>query len=163
MKIYFASDHAGFELKGELIKYVQGLGNEVVDKGPFVFDKDDDYPDFIKLVAQEVSRDSEGARGFIMGGGGQGEAITANRFRGVRAAVFYGPMLPQGSIDISGAMSSDSFEGIKLSRAHNNANVLSLAARFVSIEDAKKAVKVFLETPFSKDERHIRRIAKIDF
>lgn len=163
MKLFFASDHAGFELKSELMKYARGFGYEVTDKGPFIFDKDDDYPDFIKLVAKEVSEDPENTRGFVMGGGGQGEAMTANRFRGVRATVFYGPMFPRGSIDISGTTSSDPFAGVKLARSHNNANILSLAARFVSAEDAKKAVKKFLETSFSEDERHLRRIKKIDY
>ncbi|MBI1999084.1 MAG: RpiB/LacA/LacB family sugar-phosphate isomerase [Parcubacteria group bacterium] len=163
MKIFFASDHAGFELKDKLISFVKGLGyDDVLDKGPLAFDPADDYPDFIKLVAEEVSRDPENARGFVMGGGGQGEAIAANRFRGVRAAVFYGPATAKDAVDIEGRKSGDPYEGIRLAREHNNANVLSLAARFVSREEAETAVRIFLETSFSEEERHKRRIAKID-
>jgi len=162
MKIFFASDHAGFELKNKLIECVKGLGHETIDRGPFSFDPDDDYPDFIKLVAKEVSENPDSARGIILGGGGQGEAIVANRFSNVRAVVFYGPISPKGVIDISGKESFDLFEGVRLARSHNNANVLSIGARFVSVDDAQKAVSVFLETLFSGDERHIRRIKKID-
>ncbi|HEY4486382.1 MAG TPA: RpiB/LacA/LacB family sugar-phosphate isomerase [Candidatus Paceibacterota bacterium] len=162
MRIFFASDHAGFALKNDLLDYVKGLGHEVLDKGPLSFDPDDDYPDFIQLVAREVSKDPEHARGIILGGGGQGEAIVANRFPHVRAAVFYGPIPPKSIIDISGKESSDPFESARLARSHNDANVLSIGARFISLEDAQKAVRVFLETPFSGEERHIRRVKKID-
>ena len=127
MRIFFASDHAGFALKNDLLDYVKGLGHEVLDKGPLSFDPDDDYPDFIQLVAREVSKDPEHARGIILGGGGQGEAIVANRFPHVRAAVFYGPIPPKSIIDISGKESSDPFESARLARSHNDANVLSIA------------------------------------
>lgn len=146
MKVIFASDHAGFEYKRELIPFVEALGFEVEDKGPQALDADDDYPDFIGPAAEEVSRDPENVRGIILGASGQGEAIVANRFRGVRATVYYG-----GNLEI-----------IKLSREHNNANMLSLSARFLSIDDAKEAVKLWLTTPFMGEERHLRRIGKID-
>ncbi len=162
MKVYFASDHAGFELKNKLIPFIKELGFEAVDMGPYVYDPNDDYPDFIIPAAKAVSEDSEYSMGIIMGGGGQGEAIAANRFANVRAAVFYGPRQAVSSVDISGRESTDPYECVRLSREHNNANILSLGARFVTEEEAKEAVKIFLETKFSGDERHIRRIKKID-
>ena len=100
----------------------------------------------MRLVAEEVFKDPENNRGIIMGGSGQGEAMVANRFNGVRAAVYYAH-----NLDI-----------IKLSREHNNANILALGARFINNEEAKEAVKLWLETPFTKEERHVRRILKID-
>lgn len=145
MKVFIASDHAGFELKAKLIPFLKSLGYEVVDKGAFSFNKDDDYPDLITPVAKAVSEE-KGSLGAVLGGSGQGEAIVANRFPGVRAAVYYG-----GAPDI-----------ITLSRQHNDSNVLSLGARFLNGEEAKAAVKLWLETPFSGEERHIRRIEKID-
>ena len=146
MKIYVASDHAGFYLKKELIKYLDIKGYEVEDCGAYEMDPDDDYPDFIALAAEEVSRDPTGSRGIVLGGSGQGEAIVANRYPKVRAVVYYG-----GSLDV-----------IKLSREHNNANVLSLGARFMSLDEAKAAVKLWLETPFLEEERHARRLKKIE-
>lgn len=148
MKIFIGSDHAGFELKGKLIPFLKELGYEVEDKGASSYDANDDYPDFVKPVAEAVSQDRE-ARGVVLGGSGQGEAIQANRYKGVRAFEYYGPS--RGEVDI-----------IKDSRSHNNSNVISLGARFITEEEAKAAVKLWLETPFSGEERHVRRIAKID-
>jgi len=144
MKIYLATDHAGFELKEKLVSFLGSLGFEVIDKGAFALDPEDDYPDFIASAAKEVSADPE-ARAIILGGSGQGEAIVANKFPGIRAVVYYG-----GNPEI-----------IKLSREHNDANVLSLGARFLNEEEAKSAVKEWLETKFSAEERHERRIDKI--
>lgn len=144
-KILFASDHAGFELKNILIEYVGSLGYETEDRGDFNPEPKDDYTDFISLVAKEVSHNPE-LKGVVIGGSGQGEAIVCNRFPNVRAALFYG-----GDMEI-----------IKLSREHNNANVLSLGARFVNPEEAKSALKLWLETGFSNEERHIRRIKEIE-
>lgn len=146
MKIYLATDHAGYELKEKLKIYLGELGYEVEDKGAFSYDPDDDYPDFISKAAQAVSEDPENSRGIILGGSGQGEDMVADKFPGVRAAVYYG-----GPIEI-----------VELAREHNDANVLSLGARFVTEDEAKQAVKVFLETAFSNEERHIRRIDKIE-
>lgn len=153
MKIYLGSDHAGFELKNKMIPFLGTLGHEVIDLGAHKLDAEDDYPDFISLVAKEVSKDSEDkelsadlSRGIIFGGSGQGEAIVANRFPYVRAVVYYG-----GNEEI-----------IKLSREHNDANILSLGARFLKEEEALEAIKMWLDTPFSEEERHIRRIIKID-
>jgi ribose 5-phosphate isomerase B len=145
-KIYIASDHAGFELKNYLINFLETQGYIIEDKGPFNYNEEDDYTDFISLVAKEISADPDNSRGIIMGGSGQGEAIVANRFLNVRAVVHYG----------------GSLENLKKTREHNDANVLSLGARFMSEEEAKNAVKVWLETPFSGDERHVRRIKKIE-
>lgn len=163
MKIFIGSDHAGYELKEKLVEYLAGLGldHEIVDKGPFNYNANDDYPDFIKLVAEEVGQD-ETSFGIILGGSGQGEAICANRVRGVRAIVFYGPKEPVGAIDVKGEKSIDIFEIIKLAREHNNANILSIGARFTTLDEAKFAVELFINTKFTDEERHIRRIKKID-
>lgn len=144
MRIFIGSDHAGFELKQKLIPYIQSLGYEVIDKGAYALDAQDDYPDFIIPVAEEVAKDPS-SRGIILGGSGQGEAMVANRVSGVRAAVYYG-----GPVDI-----------VKLSREHNDANILSLGARFMSEHVAQTALKLWLETDFSADERHVRRIKKV--
>lgn len=147
MKIYFASDHAGFELKNSLMEMVNvDLGLEVEDCGAFDYDEADDYPDFVRVAADAVSSDPEESLAVIIGGSGQGEAIVANRFVNVRAAVYYG-----GPMEI-----------ITLSREHNDANVLSLGARFLTEDEAKEALRLWLDTPFSGEERHDRRIAKID-
>lgn len=146
MNIYIASDHAGFELKNNLAEFIKSLGFTVIDKGPFSLDERDDYPDFVRLVALEILKDPDGVRGIILGGSGQGEAMVVNRHKGIRAAVYYG-----GSAEI-----------ITLSRDHNNANILSLGARFIGLDEAEKAVKLWLETSFSGEERHKRRIDKID-
>lgn len=145
-KIYIASDHAGFELKNKLTEYLEGAGYVIQDMGPYVYGEQDDYPDFIALAAREISRDPENYLGIIMGGSGQGEAMVANRFPNVRAAVFYG-----GDLEV-----------IRKSREHNDSNILSLGARFMSEEEAKEALMFWLETPFSGDERHVRRIRKIE-
>lgn len=161
MKIYIGSDHTGYELKGKLKKYLEemGLGYEVIDKGAFESNIDDDYPDFIKPVAEAVAEES-GSLGVIIGGSGQGEAMCANRVLGVRAAVFYGEALPQGAVDVKGEQSVDPYEIIKLARFHNDANVLSLGVRFLSEDQAKFATELFLATKFSGEERHVRRLSK---
>jgi ribose 5-phosphate isomerase B len=146
LTIYFATDHAGFELKNTLLAFVRDeLGFDVVDCGAHEFNSDDDYPDTIGLAAQAVSEDSVNRKGIVFGGSGQGEAIVANKYSGVRAAVYYGS---QPSI-------------VSLSREHNDANILSLGARFLTQEEAKEAVRVWLTTDFSRDPRHVRRIEKI--
>lgn len=146
MKIYLGTDHAGFDLKEKAKQWLDEWGYVYEDKGAFSFQKEDDYPDFIALVAEAVAKNPQEDRGVILGSSGQGEAIVANRFPGVRAAVYYG-----GSSDL-----------VRLSREHNDANILSLGARFVSDTEARDAVKLWLTTPFSGEERHVRRIAKID-
>lgn len=160
MKIYLATDHSGLTLKEYLKKRLVDEGFEVEDCGAYEKNPDDDYPDFIKLAASAVSNNPTD-RAIIIGGSGQGEAITANKLKSVRAVVFYGPQTPIGEIDVTGATSRDGFEIVKLTRVHNDANILSLATRFVSPEDAFHAVKLFLETEFKNEERHKRRIEKI--
>jgi ribose 5-phosphate isomerase B len=145
-KILFATDHAGFELKNVLVEYVKTLGFDVEDMGAHTFDANDDYPDFIILAAKAVSADPTNSKAIVLGGSGQGEAIVSNRFPGVRAVVYY----------------SKNLEIIKLSREHNDANILSLGARFLADDEAKEAVKLWLETPFSGEGRHTRRINQID-
>ena len=145
MQIYIASDHAGFELKNALVPFLKGLGHEVEDCGTSIYKEDDDYPDFIMPCAQKVAQ-NKASFGIVIGGSGQGEAIAANRIKGVRAAVYYG-----GDVSI-----------VPTARKHNDANVLSFGARFVNEESAKMALELFLTTPFSNEERHIRRITKLD-
>ena len=159
MKIYIASDHAGFALKGALIKHVRTLGYEVEDMGAFSLDPDDDYPDFMTPLAKRVASESE-SRGVLVGGSGQGEAMCANHVDGVRAAVFYGPRRVTASLDIEGGHSEDGYDAVRLPRRHNDANILSIGARFVSGHEADEAVRIFLETPFSDSPRHARRLAK---
>lgn len=163
MRIYIGSDHTGYEIKEKLKTYLAelGLGYEVTDKGAFKYDADDDYPDFIRPVAEAVVKD-EGSFGVLLGGSGQGEAMCANRVKGARTAVFYGEVLPKGPIDIKGTKSVDSFEIIKLSRKHNDANILSLGVRFLSEDEIKFAIELFLSTKFENEERHMRRIKKLD-
>ena len=143
MKIYLAADHAGFELKEKVKDFLIKGKYEVEDFGAFSSDKKDDYPDFVHKAAEAVSQDPE-SKAIVFGGSGQGEAMVANRYKGVRAAVLY----------------SYEREIVKLSRQHNNANILSIGARFLSPRKALKCIKLWLNTPFSGDERHIRRLGK---
>jgi len=156
MKIFIGTDHAGFETKEMLKVYFSELGYEVEDKGAFTFDQDDDYPDFITPVAEAVANE-EGSFGIILGGSGQAEAMCANRIRGVRAALYYGTPAKEQT-----DMSGNTLDMIASTRMHNNANVLSLGARFLTGDEAREAVRIFLNTPFSEEERHIRRIKKLD-
>ena len=144
-KIFLGADHAGFELKEQVKKYLLKQGFIVEDKGSHSFNADDDYPDFIFPVAKIVAKEQK-HKGIIFGASGQGEAVVANKVKGIRAAVYYG-----GNLDI-----------VKLSRTHNDANILSLGARFLTKEEAVEAVKMWLETSFNNESRHIRRIKKIN-
>ncbi|HRY31280.1 MAG TPA: RpiB/LacA/LacB family sugar-phosphate isomerase [Candidatus Paceibacterota bacterium] len=152
-KIHIGADHAGFELKEKLARFLEKLNYEVTDYGAYEYDEDDDYPDFIFPVAKAVLLDPE-SKGIVIGGSGQGEAIAANRIAGIRAVVFNGQYEPKDGREVP--------DEIVLSREHNDANVLSLGARFLSTEEAQEAVESWLNTEFSGDERHVRRIAKID-
>jgi|SRR3989344_2457322 len=153
MKIYIGTDHAGYVLKEKLVSSLKLQGHEVIDKGAFEFNEGDDYPDFVIPVAREVSKNPDTVRGIILGGTGEGEAITANRFPHVRAVVFYG--------EASCVVDNES-NIIVRSREHNDANILSLGARYFTEESMMEAVNLWLNTPFNRDERHIRRLAKID-
>ena len=144
MIIHIATDHAGLELKEKVKSYLSKLDYEVIDHGAYEYDALDDYPDFIFPCAEAVSNDPN-SKGIILGGSGQGEAMAANRVKGVRAAVFY-----NGPDEI-----------IKLSRQHNDANILSLGARFMSDREMYKIIELWLSTDFESG-RHKRRIEKLD-
>ncbi|MCC7436306.1 RpiB/LacA/LacB family sugar-phosphate isomerase [Candidatus Nomurabacteria bacterium] len=143
MKIHLATDHAGFELKESLKAYLLAHNYEVFDHGNIKLDENDDYPDFITPCAHAVSI-SESDKAVIFGGSGEGEAMCANRIPGARAVVYYG-----GNKDI-----------LKFSREHNDANILSIGARFMTGEEVNEAVNIWLNTEFSGEERHIRRLGK---
>lgn len=142
--IYLATDHAGLELKDKIKEFLKGEGHEVEDFGAYSKDPEDDYPDFISKAAEAVSKNPDN-KAIILGGSGQGEAIVANKFSNVRAVVYYGKVE----------------EMPNLARQHNDANILSLGARFLTDDEAMAAVKLFLETDFTNEERHLRRIEKI--
>ena len=146
-KIFLATDHAGFELKEKIKEYLVKSGYEVHDHGAHSYDKNDDYPDFVIPVAKAVAENKE-SFGIILSGTGQGEAMCANRISGARAAVFYGQATAKEAIDIKGVKSADPFEIVKLSRLHNNANILSLSVRFLSEDEIKFATELFLTTKF---------------
>jgi ribose 5-phosphate isomerase B len=154
MKIAISTDHAGFEAAKQLQEFLTSSAYECLYFGPESPDPNDDYPDFIKPAVKSVA-DGECEVGIIFGGSGQGEAIVANRFRGVRCGVYYGAARPLDGI-------GDEYEILRLTKQHNDANMLSLAARFLNQSEIEQAVTVWLETPFSEEDRHIRRINKID-
>tara|TARA_B100000214_G_scaffold205984_1_gene149375 strand:- start:108 stop:548 length:441 start_codon:yes stop_codon:yes gene_type:complete len=141
--IVLATDHAGFELKEHVKKFLSEKGFEVKDFGALEYDALDDYPDFIIPAAKFISEHK--LIGIIFGGSGQGEAMAANRIKGIRAAVFY-----DGPDDI-----------IELSKLHNNANILSIGARFVSKQKSEEIINLWLSTDFEKG-RHQKRIDKLD-
>lgn len=163
MNIYIASDHAGFELKEFLMKSLADIGHTVVDCGAYIYNEKDDYPVYISKAARAVSEaealvlaediagnvavDHE-TRAIVIGGSGQGEAITANKLPHVRAALCYGGERAE--------------EIVRLSREHNNANVLSLGARFLSEDQTLELVLLWINTPFSGDIRHVRRLHEIE-
>lgn len=153
MKIYIGTDHAGYVLKEKLVSSLKGQGYEVIDKGAFEYNEGDDYPDFVIPVAEAVSKDPDQVKGIILGATGQGEAIAANKFPHVRAVVYYGK---------SECVVDDEADVILRSRQHNNSNILSLGARYLTEEEMMSVVDLWLKTPFSNHEKHIRRLAKID-
>ncbi len=147
MKIYLATDHAGFELKNVIKEHLEKTGlYEVEDCGAFTHEPLDDYPDYISEAAKKVSCSPTDSRAIIFGGSGQGEAMLANRYKNVRAAVYYG-----GPKEI-----------VTLSREHNDSNIFSLGARFVSHSEAIEVVDVWLETGFLSDDKYIRRVKKAE-
>jgi ribose 5-phosphate isomerase B len=147
MKIFLAADHAGFEHKEILKRHLKQMGYKVSDEGAFSLEPADDYPDFMHMAVLRLAGEEPGqARAILLGGSGQGEAMVANRYKGVRAVVYYG-----GSKEI-----------LTLARTHNNANVLALGSRFLATEEIIEAVDLWLNTDFSGEDRHIRRIVKID-
>jgi ribose 5-phosphate isomerase B len=161
MKIAVATDHAGFEAMKSLIEWLESEGHECRDFGPSALDPEDDYPDFITPAAKAVAS-GECEAGVIMGGSGQGEAMAANRVKGVRCALFYSPATAKSAVDAEGHTSDDPYEILRLSRQHNHANVLSLSGRFLDLEEMKQAVRVWLSTPYDEAGRHVRRVNKLD-
>ena len=146
MRIHIATDHAGMELSGYLVKELTGLGHELVDHGPKVYDALDDYPGFCIAAAKAVVADQSSgvsALGIVLGGSGNGEQIAANKVQGIRAALIWNP------------------ETAALARDHNDANVAAVGARQHSQPEVLELVKIFIDRPFSNDERHVRRIGKI--
>lgn len=152
MKIYIGTDHAGLAQKEKIITFLRDGGYEVIDKGAFEYDEGDDFPDFVVPVAREVSKNPQGVRGIILGGSGQGEAMVANRFPHVRAALYYGPAFSL----------TNNISNLVLSREHNDSNILSIGSRFVSDDEAVEAVRAWLDTPFSNGEQYKRRINKME-
>jgi ribose 5-phosphate isomerase B len=143
MRVHLGSDHAGLELKEHLLNWLADNGYEVLDHGPFVYDGEDDYPVFCMRAAEGVvadQQDGHEALGVVIGGSGNGEQMAANKVKGVRSALAW------------------SEETAQLGRQHNDANVISVGGRMHAVEDMVRFVEVFLTTPFSGDERHVRRI-----
>lgn len=140
MRVHLGSDHAGLELKEHLLGWLRDNGHEPVDHGPFVYDALDDYPVFCIRAAAGVVADP-GSFGVVIGGSGNGEQMAANKVAGVRAALVWSP------------------ETAVLAREHNDANVISVGGRMHTLDEMTSFVGTFLDTPFTSDERHVRRIA----
>lgn len=161
MKIALSTDHTGFEQLKDIQTYLESLGYECVNFGPKILDIEDDYPDYIYPAAKAVDS-GECERGIILGGSGTGEMIVANKLKGVRCADYYGPAVVGRIIDDNGRISNSPYEIIRLSREHNDANMLSIAARFVTLNDMLVVIKLWLDTKFSGEPRHVRRLDKLD-
>lgn len=159
--VFLATDHAGFEVKEKVKEFLLKMGFEVEDCGAYELNNADDYPDFISKAAEAVSKNPDNSKGIIFGGSGQAEMMVANKFKGVRCALFYATAVPVRAADVTGRKSTDPYEMVKLTREHNDANMLSIGVRFVTDEEAIKVAKLWLEQSFSADERHVRRIEKI--
>lgn len=160
MKVYFATDHGGFETKNKLVEFVAGLGYEVEDCGAHELDPADDYPEIIARAVRKIAADEiagRESRAIIAGGSGEGEAMVANRFKHVRCGVYYGEAARKQT-----DMSGKELDILSSPREHQNANCLSLGLRFLTLEEAKEAVEKWLKTAYSGEERHARRIRQID-
>lgn len=145
-RVHIATDHAGMELSAHLVEHLTGQGFDVVDHGPREYDALDDYPSFCIRAALAVVADQEAgtrALGIVLGGSGNGEQIAANKVRGVRAALAW------------------NLDTARLAREHNDANVVAVGGRQHTLEEATALIDAFLAEPFSKEERHVRRIGKI--
>ncbi len=142
MRVHIGGDHAAYELQVALIAHLEQSGHEVTNHGPHRYDAEDDYPVAVLRAAHAVSQDPE-SRGVVLGGSGNGEQMAANKVTGIRAALAGSPELA------------------RLAREHNDAQVVSIGGRFTSADDARAIVDVFLETPFSGEERHARRLAMV--
>lgn len=146
MRVHIGSDHAGLELKDHLLNWLVDNGHEAVDHGPFVYDAVDDYPVFCLRAAEGVAAErAEGqdSLGIVIGGSGNGEQMAANKVQGIRAALVWND------------------DTAALAKEHNDANVISLGGRQHSIEEMTRFIDIFLRTPFTNDERHVRRIGQM--
>ena len=143
MRVHIGGDHAAYDLKCTLVTFLQGKGYDVIDHGPDYFDAQDDYPVAVLRAAEAVSGDL-GTFGIVLGGSGNGEQMAANKVRGIRAALAYNVELAE------------------LARTHNDAQVISIGSRMSSVDEAKAMVEVFLNTKFSGDARHARRLAMVE-
>lgn len=146
MRIHVATDHAGLEFSQQLQQHLREAGHEVIDHGPETYDALDDYPSFCINAALGVARDERDgveALGVVFGGSGNGEQMAANKVEGIRAALVWNESTAE------------------LAREHNNANVISIGARQHPVEDAIRFIELFIATPFSGDERHVRRIGQV--
>jgi len=142
MRVHLGTDHAGLELKQHLIDWLRDHGHEPVDHGALVFDAQDDYPVFCLRAAEGVAGD-QGSLGIVIGGSGNGEQIAANKVKGIRAALVWND------------------ETAVLARQHNDANVISVGGRMHTLDEMTRFVGLFLETAFTEEERHVRRIAML--
>ncbi len=142
MRVHLGSDHAGYEVKNQLAEQLRQSGHEVVDHGPFQHDEDDDYPVFCLRAAEAVAREDD-SLGVVLGGSGNGEQMSANKVRGIRAALAW------------------TTETARLAREHNDARVISVGVRMHPLDDIVQFVDAFITTPFSGDDRHARRIAML--
>jgi len=143
MRVHIGSDHAGFELKISLAQWLAAHGHEAVDHGPAAFDPLDDYPPYCLRTGAAVAADPD-SLGVVIGGSGNGEQMAANKVAGVRAALAWNE------------------QTARLAREHNNARVVSVGSRMHTTEEALRLVEVFLETPFSAEPRHLRRLEMLD-
>ena len=146
MRIHLATDHAGLEFSTQLQHHLAGNGHDVVDHGPIEYDPLDDYPAFCIRAAQAVVRDQDAgvpALGIVFGGSGNGEQIAANKVAGIRSALVW------------------SIATAELAREHNDANVIAIGARQHSFEQVTEFIDTFIATPFSGEERHVRRIRQL--
>jgi ribose 5-phosphate isomerase B len=143
MRVYLGSDHAGFELKQAVIEHLRAGGHEPIDCGAYTYDAEDDYPAFCIAAATKTLADPE-SLGIVIGGSGNGEQIAANKVPGIRCALAW------------------SVETASLARQHNNAQVIGIGGRMHTVEEALTFVDAFLDTPWSKAERHQRRIDILD-
>lgn len=143
MKIYIAADHNGFKMKNEIGEWLEKEGYDVEDMGPKEFNKADDYPDFGIKVAEEVTKDTDNNFGILVCGSGVGMSVIADKVKGVRAALIHDPAIA------------------RVAQKDDDINILALGASFIGLNRAKEVIEVWLNTPFSNEERHIRRVKKI--
>ena len=142
MRIHIGSDHAGLEFKGKIISHLESQGHEVTDHGPHTFDPLDDYPIFCIPAALATAADVD-SLGIVLGGSGNGEQIAANKVKGIRAALVWNETTAI------------------VAREHNDANVIAIGGRMHTQDQALALVDLFIATPFTHEERHVRRIALI--